>query len=179
MTAQDHVISATRLAAVAATGLVRAAAREPDPLLRRLAEVAQSLVGAPLVGVTLITADEQLVLTSAGRASARLPSRHLPLVQSLCQHVVRSGAMSTADDVTACELLRDSLSITELGIRAYLGSPLTTSADETIGRLCAIDFKSRAWHDADRTSLTNLAAAVTTHLERLTPESACAPYRVT
>ena len=165
----DPVSSVTRLAAVTATGLIGANAHEP--ILERLATVARNLVNAPLVLVSLLTAEEQWVVAASGSAVVSRPARHRAMTYSLCQHVIRGGAAVSVDDTTTHALMQDNLAVTELGIHSYLGVPLTTSAGETVGVLCAVDFAPRAWREQDRDGLLDLAAAATAHLEHLTVQA--------
>ena len=56
---RDSVPHATRLATVNATGLASAGLAKSEPILERHADVALSLIDAPLILVTLLTAEEQ------------------------------------------------------------------------------------------------------------------------
>ena len=167
----DPMASAARLAAVAATGLVGSDAPELEPILERLANVAQTLIRAPLIMVTLLTAEEQWVLAASGSGATRLPGHHLPLAYSLCQHVVRHAATLSIDDTTTHPLVRDDLAVTALGVHAYLGVPLTTNAGQTVGVLCALDFVSREWAADERAALADLAVAAAAHLDHLTVQA--------
>ena len=61
--------------------------------------------------------------------------------------------------------MQDSPAIGMLGIVAYIGVPLLGSGGTTIGTLCAIDTRPRAWTDDDARVLQDLAATVTAYLE--------------
>ena len=161
----DPLADPTRLAAVAATGLTGIVGAVTEPILERLASVAQRLVAAPVALVTLLTAGEQWVVGAAGNGVPLLPGRRMPIAYALCQHVVRSAEAVVVDDTTAHALMSTSPIVTEHGVRAYLGVPLTTAAGQHLGALCALDFAPRSWSAEDVAGLRDLAAAATAHLE--------------
>ncbi len=69
------------------------------------------------------------------------------------------------EDSRADPLVCDLIPTTELGVVAYLGVPLLTSAGEPIGSLCAIDVAPRSWSENDIRVVEDLAATVMAYIE--------------
>jgi PAS domain S-box-containing protein len=152
-----------RLAAVRATGLLDDGG---NPLLDRLARLAARLLSAPLARVSLVT-DRAYCFAGTSEIDARdARSRTAPLSWSLCRHVVTSGAPLEVADVRRHPLTQDGVGLTDAGVVAYLGVPLTNADGSVLGALCAIEHRPRAWADADRETLADLAAAVESELAR-------------
>jgi PAS domain S-box-containing protein len=86
------------------------------------------------------------------------------LSETICRHVVSSGAPLVVADTHAHPLARDERLIQEIGIGAYLGVPLTTAQGETIGVLCSVDRYAREWTPAQVEIAEGLAAAVMTEI---------------
>ena len=135
-------------------------------MLDRLARVVTGLLGVPVALVSLVDDERQWFPGLAGLTGWAADARQTPLTHSFCQHVVATGAALVVDDATAHPLVCDNHAIRDLGVRAYLGVPLTNAAGHTLGALCAIDAAPRRWTAADRQGLTDLAAAVDAELRR-------------
>jgi GAF domain-containing protein len=64
------------------------------------------------------------------------------------------------DDARLEPLLAGNAAVTELGVVAYAGIPLVTSAGHAIGTLCVIDMVPRHWADDQLAILAKLADIV-------------------
>ncbi|MBV9878893.1 MAG: PAS domain-containing protein [Gemmatirosa sp.] len=153
---------APRLAALAASGLLDA---PPSAALDRLTRLAARLLGVPTAVVSLVDAERQFFASAVGVAEPWATRRGTPLSHSFCQHVVASGAPLVVEDAPQHPLVCDNLAIPDLGVIAYAGVPLRTSAGHVFGSLCAIDSTPHAWTDDDLATLTDLAGAAVTELE--------------
>ncbi len=148
-----------RLTALRASGLL---GTRRDDALDRLVEVAARLLGAPTALLSVITADRQLVKCVVGEGAASPDTR---LSHSLCKHVVAERAPLVVDDLREHPALRDHPAVTELGIRAYAGTPLHDGAGQVLGALCAFDAEPRPWTPIDLTVLRGLATGITARVE--------------
>ena len=128
-----------RLAAVRATGLLDAPGGPP---LRRLAQLACRILGAPLSAISLIEDRRQLVLELGGT----------PLV---------------VPDARLDPRLRDSPALERFNAVSYLGVPLLDADDLMLGSLCVIDHQPRVWMAEQVELLQGLAASVMTEIELL------------
>ena len=153
--------SPARLAALRATGLLDA---EPCEPLDRLARAATGLLGVPIALVTLVDDRREWFAGTAAPPGWAGDAREAPLTHSFGRHVVTSGAPLAVDDAAAHPLGPRHGAAHDLGVRAYLGVPLTSAEGETVGALCAIDTAPRAWTAADAERLTDLAAGACAQL---------------
>jgi signal transduction histidine kinase len=147
--------------AVRATGLLDSPA---EPQFDRFTRLVCRWLEVPIALVTLVDSDRQFFKSAQGLAEAGITARGTPLSHSICRLVVEDGAMLAIDDAHLNERVRGHPAVTELGIRAYLGTPLTTEAGAVLGSLCAIDRAPRQWTEDDRATLVDLAALVMTEI---------------
>ena len=143
-------------------GLLHGAA---DPALDRIAAAAADALAVPIALVTVVDETQQHMPGMAGLAGPAAAARAVPLSYSLCKHVVASGAPLVVTDAMAHDLVSASLSVTELGVRAYVGLPLVTAEGECVGALCAVDRRPRAWTHGDLERLRDLAVEATAELQ--------------
>jgi formate hydrogenlyase transcriptional activator len=61
-------------------------------------------------------------------------------------------------------LVKDNLAVSELGVIAYAGIPLTTTEGLTLGSFCVIDSKPHEWTEEELEILQSLAASVMTEI---------------
>lgn len=137
----DEVLDPARLDALHRTGLLDTAPEEPFDHLTR---IAARLLDAPLALVNLIDADRQF--SKSCYAPADWPSgTDTPLRDSFCKFVVHTGEAVLIADTHKDPRVRDTRTTREMGVRAYVGIPLTTASGEVLGALCVADFKPREW----------------------------------
>ena len=84
---------------------------------------------------------------------------------SICGHVVALGEMIVVEDVAKDPRFANNPFLIEKGIRFYAGAPLKTKAGFTVGSLCVIDPKPRAFGQKDRTLLQKIADDVVGKVE--------------
>lgn len=143
-----------RLEALRATGLLDT---RPDAALDRIARLAGRLLDAPIAGVGLVDAERVFLLAQLGVAEPFAARREWPLTYSPCRFVVAGDGVLAVEDTRADPLLRDGPTVSELGIMAYAGVPLTTPAGQPIGTVFVADRRSRAWPPEDLEILHELA----------------------
>jgi signal transduction histidine kinase len=130
-----------RLAEVEAAGLLDPTRVET---FERLARAAARANRAPVAQVNLLTADRQIPIACFG-PEPWASGGPVSLDFSFCQHVVASGEPLIVEDARRHPLTKESRATRESGIVAYASVPLTTSGGRTLGTLCVLDFRPRAW----------------------------------
>ena len=86
--------------------------------------------------------------------------RETPLSHSFCQHVVTSGEALIVENAPEHPVVCDNRAVTELGVAAYLGVPLTTPSGQVLGSLCVVDTKPRQWSKDDVKIIRDVAEIV-------------------
>lgn len=145
-----------RLEVVRRTGVLDAGTQES---LDRFARLAAELTGAPISLVTLIDADRQYFGGVHG-----VDLQETPLSASYCKHVIADDIQLDVEDSLRDDVLVDNDATTGMGLRAYLGSPVTAGG-ERLGALCLLDTQPRKWNDQQRRIIHDLSLAVSTDLE--------------
>lgn len=136
----------------------------PDPAFDRIARLVQAQLHVPVSLVTLVSRSEQVFPGALGLAEPWQSQRRTPLTHSVCQHVVLARHTLMLDDVRTVPALAGNLAAPELGVVAYAGAPLVDADGAVVGSLCAIDTEPRAWSDAERRALEDLAATCSSEL---------------
>lgn len=149
--------TAERRAALFETGLLDSPA---DSAFDRITSLVSRLLAVPVALVSLVDVDRQFFKSSTGLPEPWASKRETPLRYSFCQHVVTSGAALIVEDAREHPLVCANPAVTELGVLAYLGVPLTTPAGHVLGSLCAVDTKIREWSKHDLALMHDMAAIV-------------------
>src|SRR5437764_6165078 len=107
-TATDHgaMLLARRLAAVRGIGLPESS---PTEAFDRLTRLATTLLHVPVALVTLVDADQQVLVSSRGLPGAA--AWQVPLAHSFSQDVVASGEPLLIADVRTHPLVRDDAAL--------------------------------------------------------------------
>jgi GAF domain-containing protein len=122
----------------------------------RLTQLAAELLEAPIALLTLIDTDRQYFVSSAGLPEPLRSQRQTPLDYSLCQHAVALGRPLICADARQDAALREVKAVTELGVVAYAGVPLS-SEGHLVGTLCVLDVGVRHWRPDQVEILQRLA----------------------
>lgn len=125
--------------------------------LDRLAAEAAERLPTPVAAVSLVDGRRQRLAGLHGLTGELAGARETPLSHSICQHVVRIGAPLAIEDARQTPFLADNPAVVELGVAAYLGTPLRGPDGALIGALCGIDVRPRRWSLAQRQLLADLA----------------------
>jgi GAF domain-containing protein len=137
---------------------------EPDEAFDRFAELVKRLLRVPTALVSLVDNERQFFPGMVGLAEPWRDKRETPLTHSFCQYVVIENRPKVFTDARTEPQVRDNLAITDLGVVAYVGVPLTDADGRALGSLCAIDSVPRQWTDDDLAILTDLAAVCSSEL---------------
>ena len=137
---------------------------EPDEAFDRFAGLVKRLLGVPVALVSLVDEQRQFFPGQVGLPEPWDGKRETPLSHSFCQYVVVEGQPKVYPDARIYAQVRDNLAIPDLGVIAYAGMPLTDADGRTLGSLCAIDTKPRAWSKDELEILHDLAEACSSEL---------------
>jgi two-component sensor histidine kinase len=158
---------AGRLAALARTGMMDSPA---DASFDRFTDLGAKLLQVPVCLISLVDDHRQFFKSAHGLPEPWASRRETPLSHSFCQHVVTSGLPVAVADSTQEPPASDNSAVTDMGVAAYLGVPLTTPERHTIGSFCAMDTRPRQWTDADRATMQRVAqsilAEIAVHMQR-------------
>lgn len=136
-----------------------------EPSFDRITLLARDTLGVPISLITLLDRDRQVFISSQGLGDPWRTMGETPLSHSFCQHVVRMREPLIVPDARCSPLVALNPAINDIGVVAYLGVPLTLGCGTTVGALCVIDGKPRAWTENDEKTLTHFAALVVGEIE--------------
>ncbi len=129
----------------------------PEPAFERATRLAVKLLNAPVSLVSLVDRDRQFFQSAVGLDEPWASRRESPLSHSVCRRVVAQGRPVMVADACLDPALRGGPAVTEFGVAAYLGVPLTMADGNILGALCVIDHVPRNWTDDDVAILDDLA----------------------
>src|SRR6186997_557011 len=145
---------AARLAALRRTALLDS---PPEEAFDRLTRLAMRILHAPAAYVSLVDDQRQFFKSSVGLPEPWASRRETPLTHSFCKHTVATGQPFIVSDAREHPLVLENLGISELGVIAYAGIPLTTTEGLTLGSFCVVDAHPRVWTDEEIGVLRSLA----------------------
>ena len=146
------VQSESRLAAVQRSGLLDSPEEESFDALTRLAA---RLINVPVAFVTIVDAQRDFYKSQFGFPTPVAQDRQLA-GRTFCQYTLASHALLAIDDTHANELWKAMPSVQDLGVRSYVGVPLTLDG-ENIGSFCVVDMQPREWQPDELETLRQLA----------------------
>ncbi len=157
----NRISDPARLAVLERTALLDS---PPEPAFDRLAELAASLLRAPIALVALVDAERQFFKSVVGLDEPLASARQTPISDSICSNIVETGEPLILQDTRTHPLTRDKGPVRDLGIAAYAGAPVTTRDGFVLGALCAMDRVPRVWTLSDVDSLETLAASASAEI---------------
>ena len=158
---EEKIQDAARLAALRRTALLDT---PPEEAFDRLTRLATQVLRVPVALVSLVDGDRQFFKSGVGLHEPLASLRQTPLSHSFCKHTVASGEPLVVSDAREDRLVKDNPAVSELGVIAYAGIPLTTTEGFTLGTFCVVDDRPRAWTEEDIEVLRGLAASVMTEI---------------
>lgn len=153
----------TRLAAVSRVLSLNGAV---GTVLERLVSLGARTVGTPIAAVSFVDRDRQVFLSALGLMEPWRTSRQMPLKYSFCKHAVGAGRALVVRDARRHPLVRSNPSVSELGVRAYLGAPVTTPAGYALGTFNVVDVQPRDWSARDIDAVRELASLASLEIEQ-------------
>lgn len=130
----------------------------------RLLRLATELTDSPAAVLTLVEPDRQVLVAHVGLPAA-MAGPETSIDYSVCQHVVSRHKPLVVADMASAPVWRDHPAHCELGVRAYAGIPLVTTAGHALGAFCVIDFEPHEWPADALSRLALLAQLATDELE--------------
>ena len=144
-----------RLQALARTGL----GAVPDETFDRFAAMVRTVLGVPVVLVSLVGAEREILPGVSGLGDPWARRRETPLSHSFAQHVVTTAEPLVVTDARTDPRVRENPAIEDPGVLGYAGMPLTDAGGQVLGSLAAIDHQPRRWTETELGLLADLAAA--------------------
>ncbi|EPH40283.1 GAF domain-containing protein [Streptomyces aurantiacus] len=92
--------------------------------------------------------------------------RHMARERGYCPHVVVRGKALVLEDVSDYPRFAGNPVVDEMGIRSYLGAPLTDRAGFVLGTVCVADVRPRPWGRAGLDTIKAMAAELAEHVRR-------------
>lgn len=138
--------------------------RSDMDFLDELTDLIQLTLDAPVAQVSFVTDQSQMFLGARGLDEPLDSTRETPLTHSFCQHVVTSAAPLIVADAPNNSQVCDNLAIRDMGVKAYIGTPIVDPDGQILGSLCAIDNQIRNWSARDLGVLKGFAKAITAEL---------------
>ena len=129
-----------------------------DAAFDRIAGLVEQLIDTPVALVAVLESDRQFLPGQFGLPQPLATTREMPLSHSFSRHVVESGRMLVVGDVRDDPLMRDNLSIRDLGAAAFAGAPVTDPEGLVVGTLAVMDREPRKWTKSEINLLSDLAA---------------------
>lgn len=128
-----------------------------DERFDRITRVAASLLGVPIVAVSLVDEDRQWFKSILG-LEVKETGRDI----SFCGHAICSGDdLFVVPDAQRDPRFTDNPLVAGApGIRFYAGGPVHTTAGDAVGTLCVIDTQPRSFTDEQQQLLRDLANMV-------------------
>lgn len=150
-----------RLKALAKTFLLDS---PPEVAFDRITDLVRRLLNAPLSLVSLVAEDHQFFKSAQGLPESISDLRTTPLSHSFCKHTVALNQPLVVKDTRIDDVVKEVQSINDFGIHTYIGVPLRTPDNQTLGTLCALGFEPRAWNEAELDTLNHLSEVVMTEI---------------
>jgi phosphoserine phosphatase RsbU/P len=132
----------------------------PSEALDRIARLAADQLGVPIVLVTVVGPERELLVGAAGWDG----SRDWPLVDGLGRYVV--GGPLAVEDARELPELRPT------GLVAYAGVPLRDADGRALAAFAALDRAPRVWSEPELSRLREYAALAEGELDRLAAQKA-------
>lgn len=92
-------------------------------------------------------------------------SREMPINYGFCPHVVAERSTLALNDVFAYPRFRGNPIVNDMGVRAYLGTPLVDHTNTIIGTVCVADMEPRQWGRKRMENMQRIAQALLSELQ--------------
>jgi len=133
----------------------------PEQEYDDLTQLAASICGMPIALISLIDRDRQWFKSRVG-----IDTTETSRDTSFCGHIVADNAILNVPDATKDQRFADNpLVVNDPNIRSYIGVPLTTSDNFTLGSLCVIDRQPRELTPLQIQQLESLSRLIVSQLE--------------
>ena len=128
-----------------------------------LTELAAKIAGTDISLINLIDSHTQWTISDYG-----FPIEQMPRCESVCQYTIEGQDALEIEDLSEDIRSKEFPYVKgELGLRFYLGVPLTTDEGHNIGALCVLDTESKKVSAANIELLKTLAHEIVARLKAL------------
>ena len=158
----DVIQDENRLEALRRTSLLDS---PPEEAFDRLTHMATTVLRVPVALVSLVDRDRQFLKSQCGLSEPLVSSRQGPLTHSFCKHAVGSSEPLVVTDARQHPQFADDPAVSGLGVVAYAGIPLITSAGQALGTFCVLDRQPREWTAEEIAILGVLARCAMSEIE--------------
>ncbi|MDP9395878.1 MAG: sensor domain-containing diguanylate cyclase [Actinomycetota bacterium] len=140
------------------------AARAADDGLRRLMGLASMALQVPVGFISIVDAEHEIFSAMFGVPEPWGSMELLSVDESVCRHIVESGAPLFIEDTHDHPWTRGNAAVQALDLRAWGSAPVTSEHGHVLGAFCVADYVPRTWTGRDVETLVDLAGAVSTEL---------------
>jgi signal transduction histidine kinase len=137
----------------------------PEESYDRFTRLACQILNAEISLISLVAETRQFFKSAQGLGEPLKTTRENDISYSFCRYVVEGGAPFIVEDAVSDPRVSQNPAVTELGIAAYLGIPISSPDGCILGSLCAVGTTPRIWSDHDLSNLSDLANAVSREIE--------------
>ncbi len=130
-----------------------------DPLLSNITVLASRLLNSTvsLLSVIQLHRDRQYISAASGIPAEDESARQVTLEQSVCKIVCESDSLIVIPDLLEDPRTNRMQSVTDNGMRAYIGAPIHNVDGKPIGALCCLMDEPTEWGPIRIDSLKRLA----------------------
>ena len=132
----------------------------PEASFDRLTQLASRICDAPVALVSLVDDVRQFFKSQVGLPEPWATRRETPLTHSFCREVVRLDHALVVQDARSHPLVRENPAIRDLGVIAYLGTPIRDDEGLVLGSFCVIDTVSRKWTAEQISRMNDLSESI-------------------
>lgn len=150
------------LARLAALERYRILDTASEPIYDDIVRLAAYVCDTPTALISLVDEHRQWFKAKVG-----MPLGETPREQAFCAHAIMGEHTLVVEDATCDKRFADNPLVTgDLGVRFYMGAPLTNADGEAVGSLCVMDTVPRHITIAQRCALESLRNVVVTLFEQ-------------
>jgi len=133
--------------------------------LDRLSGLAAEALDTPVAYVGFVTETDHLFLGATG-----LDWDRMDRANSICTHGLTETSHMAIEDLFADPRFATIDGLEKTGLRSYLGVPLRTPRDESLGMLCVMDTEPREYDESDVEQLRGFAQTAMDMLSAQRPD---------
>ncbi len=145
--------------------------RIPDEHLQAVVRWITHYFNFPMGFINILGSTHEKIIVKAGMGDDPFPA--FPRGGSICRYVVAGNHPMVIPDLSQSPLLPDNQAPHDMGIRAYVGVPLTDDGTVTLGTLCLTDTCPRTFSESQLELLMSIAQ---TAMRYLKGDSGAAPW---
>lgn len=149
------------------TSVTRVRERQPaqQVFLDMICRSTATALKSPRSVITLVDADSQTFIAhhitdDDPHAKEAWGMHGIPLSSTYCQFTIASAQTLVIQNARLDPLVKDNPCTTQLGMKAYLGTPVCSKEGFPVGSLCVFEFTPRKWTRRDIATIESFAALV-------------------